>query len=395
MPLFFIVISLWAGSSLLDWPVLRSAGILGVEIFSDFRYVARSAECWLLGSVIDPDLQAFSGDCNVNVYGKVSLLVVFLLNSSLGSTVAPICLATLLMLQFGGVANRALSTRAQIAFGALLGFSPAIQLLVERGNLDLFIGILCLGALQCDERQHKWVAFACLALASLMKFYTFPALILYLLLRFTSKLSEGLKAGVVVVFVGAQVLIEALGVDEFPKPDYFAFGVSWLDGYVRYFGVDIASVFPWIVGTIVVISIAFFMKTKLNAGWRPIQVTRAHERFLLGTSFFIPIYFVTMSFDYRLILVPIILLLANEAKLEQPLTASMNVFGALGMLLSAEFGVALAVSSGSFAGKVGVAFIQAIGDLSIACFVASCIVAAIIILNSRGPGLPLRTEAMR
>ena len=62
----------------------------------------------------------------------------------------------------------------------VLAFSPQVQLLLERGNLD--IAVLCLSALAIYyvmQNQAKLiVAFIFLSIATILKFYTFPAMII-------------------------------------------------------------------------------------------------------------------------------------------------------------------------------------------------------------------------
>lgn len=62
----------------------------------------------------------------------------------------------------------------------ILAFSPQVQLLLERGNLD--IAVLCLSAfaVYClmQDQAKLVVAFVFLSIATILKFYTFPALII-------------------------------------------------------------------------------------------------------------------------------------------------------------------------------------------------------------------------
>jgi len=63
----------------------------------------------------------------------------------------------------------------------LLLISPQMQLLMERGNIDLFVlSITMLASIFFAQKRdlYNWLGFSCLILGSLLKFYLFPAVVL-------------------------------------------------------------------------------------------------------------------------------------------------------------------------------------------------------------------------
>jgi hypothetical protein len=61
-----------------------------------------------------------------------------------------------------------------------LAFSPQVQLLLERGNLDIAVFCLSAFAVYClmQDQAKLGMAFVFLSIATILKFYTFPALII-------------------------------------------------------------------------------------------------------------------------------------------------------------------------------------------------------------------------
>ena len=142
--------------------------------FGDLGYVINC------GQAISPEIGFFSDNgCDTYMYGSINLRIIELLNLNDFSIIVGgsifFFFITLLFAKLVLVLSRREITLG--IFCSAIFFSPPIELILQRANLDALIFILVISSAITFSKGKKFFAMAILAICSLMKFYTLPLLI--------------------------------------------------------------------------------------------------------------------------------------------------------------------------------------------------------------------------
>ena len=335
-------------------------------VFADLRTLTHSSGCSasideLLKNLIDCD--PFSSSFN---YTPLSLTLLRILNVDststgvIGLTMGIIAIFTSIFVFFRSISS---GLNLKIIFSTLFIGSFPFQLALERGNYDLFIFVLLiLFSLFVSSSRHLSGVLAkiTITLAAISSFLmsalkVFPAVgitIWYFAQKNDNRIKFGFLWTVLPAILGIVIQFDYIKsiLANTPKPNGdYSFGLLALhQGSKFFYGVLLIKLL--VIFTIVYIGLKYLRKNQ------PIKLFIQEKQEIFNLSFFIvaPVYFLSRSFDNRLIflvfMLPLILNLHSELQqnrtskllsLRQILGASIifvayeqYVPGTLGKLLS-------------------------------------------------------------
>ena len=185
-------------------------------------------------------------------------------------------------------------------------FSPGTYLLFERGNLDLVIFLLIVTAAILLGRGAFFPAYFVVVFATLLKFYALPLVIIVSLLSTT--LRQRILTTVLSVLTIGWVFVDYSRGQILPVYGPVQFGYPVLDHYFVWFGLSlqplpslIGFLAPWFVWALLVLigrKSGKGFQTQLKKSVANLQGDFA---FLFTAITFCAMFFVGLSFDYRLI----------------------------------------------------------------------------------------------
>jgi len=222
-----------------------------------------------------------------------------------------------------GIGMYSVKTRYQAKIAFFLTISPGPWLLFERGNFDLLIIILVtLGTLFLNSRFSILTVFF-ITLSALMKFYTLPLLLLYIVIEKRTYLRA--VAAAAIVLVTPIILYDISRAPSFPNPTFVAFGLPspglWLNFFAWRFEVPIEFSGPllYLIGSLVFFIGVYFiyfssLRHKFSSGFLPSPTVSPFSRnvFLVSSGLYLSCFLAGMNYDYRLYFLIVSLLLLNQ-----------------------------------------------------------------------------------
>jgi hypothetical protein len=307
-----------------EWLPLSIQKIGGGRNYGDLVSVLQAAECYKVeGSEVYSSLTT----CGYQ-YGLFLLEFINFFNlTSLDFRLFGFVLFALVTVFLVLLAVATVNTKTQSFLAFVLVISPGPWLLFERGNFDLLIILfLVLGVLTINTRFSIFTILL-FALTALMKFYTLPLLLLYVLIE-RNKLLK--KVAVVSLFALSPIVIHnILSAESHPNPMYAAFGLPapglWLNFFAWRFDLpfELGMTSLYLVGLIVVLVglyIFYFSPFKRRFLAHKIGAfssagLRSHA-FLVSAGVYVSCFLAGMNYDYRLIFLIFALLLLNSSYTE-------------------------------------------------------------------------------
>lgn len=285
------------------WIPLRYWRIWGGGNFVDSDQVLRWADCYTqIGNAIFES----NGVCSGYLYGSTLVRILNFLSLSPTNTQA---------LGYGFMFFLAASIAYTASFFNnfkanpilfVIVISPPVLLLAERGNFDILMMLLVISASILFARDFQILALFPLALASLLKFYTLPLFVLFLILN------RGTKRKIITALVSAIVFTRILldfEMIESKYPSEFSgqFGASIWARYLKQLGFrDSGFLINHISGFVILVLVAvltIMVLKRLNTFNLTLCVGQENERVVFYTIFgtHVCCYLSGMNIDYRLI----------------------------------------------------------------------------------------------
>lgn len=331
---------------ILSWPLLKWSDTKGPNNFGDLLIIIDAANC--TDSVNLYNRLNQGEDCEF-IYGSFLLRIIYFfrlqnINPDLiGFALIFLSIFAYFLVLF--IFSKSPSNRFLI-WSVFLFCSPPIMLLFERGNIDSIIFILMVFASIAITKSNLILGFFLIAVSALVKFYTFPLLILLLILSrknqkklFFMTVSTGL-----ILLLLVKDLSQILKDVNIPNPTSTAFG-SPIFGLVlnKIFGFEISKsgqlLLGFAIGLVGIIVIASLSKFKLQLAQmnKQIEILPSSQFivFFLFSTLYIILMFTGMNFVYRLILgLPafLVLLMVNTQKTK---SLTFTIFG--GVWISYQF----------------------------------------------------------
>ena len=307
------------------WPPLFFWGWWGGGNFLDSWQVLVAADCY---RNIGLEVYQIDNTCMVYVYGRPLLML--LAQAHLGASQAAaigllflIGVSAVLATSFKNTNFNSFSKQAIIP---LLAFSPPIMLLVERGNIDALQVCLVIGAAMCVGKGRTTLGIIAIFISSVIKFYTFPILLL-LVITVPKKREKFLS--ITLAVVAAFSIFRDLKIIEFqfnPLSPRITFGMGheflfllkydrfdWLVHYYKYLGA--------ILFIACALVLFIWLKNKnIDLKWHEVP-SFVSNTYLYTTLVSIVCYLSGSSVDYRLIF-----LLLSALTFSQLITSSEKHF---------------------------------------------------------------------
>jgi len=296
----------------LAWPTTRWGDISnGSYLFGDFAWLSS----WSTGCKVDvafPQVlsvfEQIDATCPGFNYGATLIILLSIFPIAWEHyIVAAITVGLISVLALGYFLASAYSMSFwQKVLVSLAFFSPGTYLLFERGNLDIVILLLIVTAAVLLGKGGFLPAYLVLVFAALLKFYAIP------LVLFISLLSKTIRQRILTTVV--TLLTFALVVFDFSRGQILQvygpvqFGYPVLDHYFVWLGLSLQPIpsligflAPWFVWAILILierraGEAFQIKLRQS-----ITILESDYAFIFTAITFCAMFFVGLSFDYRLI----------------------------------------------------------------------------------------------
>jgi len=376
---FFIVTSLinWA----ISFPLVIFSNLRAGFNFADLFSTLSTVDCY---SRIGLDVYSSqnSGYCGNYIYGAdlLSTFNILRLNPEFSTFIGIIFIVSVSS-TFAIFLITSSTSKTGIALGTVLFFSPGVSLLFERGNIDalVFVGLVASGVLAKKNRFYS--SFAILGILSVLKFYTFPCMLVYLLLQKNSKKRIFGSSLIIVVF--ARIIFSLSKIESaIPEGGYAQFGAKIIGNYFRGLGLPVSYLQGRLIAYISIVLICFFLLTNRITKAK-LQQRLLQRDDLLTPGFFCAVTFIScyilgLNYDYRLVFfAPFVIWLLEILYLQRTTSyvfISISLFGAW---FSTGLGSSLFIDN-LFWQRYIVNFFQAIGDVSIWLIVSVSISLAIL-----------------
>lgn len=288
---------------LTTWIPLRYWRIWGGGNFIDSGQILQWAECYKkLGTAIF----ASQGECSGYLYGSSLIRILNALDLTSNNTQV-LGYVFMLGLAFAISFTAGFSSEYKENLPKLaIVFSPPILLLAERGNFDVLMLLLVICSSVLFSRNYQIWALVPLAISVLLKFYTLPLFLLYIVLNDTKR--RKLITLLVFALVSFRVALDLkLIQSRFPSGYSWKFGASIWPRYISQLNVpSYGELVNHLAGfailiTIFLITVSVMKKTDtLNSA---VVLGERNERNLFYALFgaHLSCYMLGMNFDYRLV----------------------------------------------------------------------------------------------
>jgi hypothetical protein len=297
----------------LAWPTTRWGDISTGYLFGDFEALfIWSNECRIDAGLphifsIYSQIEA-SDTCAGFNYGTILLILlsIFPIDGEFYVAVA-ITVGVLAVFVLGYfLANTYKMSFWQKLLVSFAFFSPGTYLLFERGNLDLVIFLLIVAAAVLLGRGGFFPTYFVVVFATLLKFYTLPLVLLVLLLSKT--LRQRILTIVLSLLTFAWVYVDYSRGQILPVYGPVQFGYPVLDHYFVWFGLSleplpslIGFLAPLMVWALLVLIVRKSGKVFQAELTKSIDNLQGDYAFVFTAITFCAMFFVGLSFDYRLI----------------------------------------------------------------------------------------------
>lgn len=300
----------------LAWPTTQWGDISnGSYLFGDFAWLSG----WSTGCRVDlafPHVfSVFSqieATCPEFNYGTALIVLLSIFPIAWEYyIIAAITVGLMAVLALGYFLARAYSMSFwQRVLVCLAFFSPGTYLLFERGNLDLLIILLIVIAALLLGRGAFFSSFFVLVFATLIKFYALPLVIIVSL--FSNTLKQRVFTTVLTLITFALVFVDYSRTQILSVYGPVQFGYPVLEHYFEWLGLSLrpipsfigffAPLFVWALLTLVDRRAGKGFQAMLRQSVTNLQADYA---FLFTAIAFSAMFFVGLSFDYRLIFLAI------------------------------------------------------------------------------------------
>jgi hypothetical protein len=306
-------VAIYLGNFLLAWPTTRWGDISSGYLFGDFEVLfIWSDECRINAGL--PELFSVYSQIEANEtcygfnYGTTLMILLSIFPISREFYIASALtfgILTVFALGYFLARNYKMSFRQKVLV-AIAIFSPGTFFLFERGNLDVVIFLLVVIASALLGRGVYLPAYLILVFVTLLKFYVLPAVVLASLLA--KKVSEKIVVTILTLLTVIWVIFDYSRGAILPVLGPVQFGYPVLDHYFEWLGLSLDPL-PNVIGLLTPLLVwALLILVERRAGTRyqtrlsqTINILREDYAFIFAGITFCGMFFVGLSYDYRLI----------------------------------------------------------------------------------------------
>lgn len=306
--LWFVILSaILLPSLIFNFSVLKLTGLISDIRFGDLKLVLEWTECYkesgdLLYQTFDPNVP-----CSGYIYGEPIMQVLNMLGiNESGTTLFGYIFCLMIALIFAMSLNFNKSSKSTLL---LVILSPPFALLLDRGNLDTFVAFLVLMSALAFSRRLELLATIILVIATLLKFYTFPILLIAFVLSKAN--SKKIIIATSIVFTG---LLIAMNIQKIQTPfpsGYFAkFGALIWGSYAEKYSMFWSSKILQSVINASVAGLSIFLvhkarKYKQELVWNLNTNSRNQVIIIWFLMAHFACFILGLSYDYRLVFIAI------------------------------------------------------------------------------------------
>ena len=276
--------------------------------FGDLDYVV---SC---GNAFSLDTNYFSDNgCTGYMYGSLILRIIeiFALNNQIVYTMGILFIASFSFI-FSSLTISSNARILNLVAGFIILFSPPIELILQRANIDALIFVLVYASSVLILKHKFRYALLLLSLCSLMKFYTLPLLIGISLL-YVTKRKMNIKSQVYLLLVVLICIIDISNVGYFPADAQNFFGAPIFGEYLQFlvYGPNSHSnlFISGLLGIVLYFTACyFFQRLSLVVSIYPLvsrDLSNRQPLILFSVNFlvFVSCYFAGLNIDYRLVFI--------------------------------------------------------------------------------------------
>lgn len=297
--------------------------------FGDLAYVIKC------GQGLNSDGGFFSNNgCTSYMYGSINLRIVELLNlNDTSIVIVGIFFFASVSLIFSIIILDLLKINTWLGlFGLIIFFSPPIELILERANLDALIFIILIVSAYVFNDKKKYLSLSLLAISSLMKFYTLPLLLLLSIVLSINK-RKRIFSQIYLVLIIIICAIDISHVPNFPWDARNMFGLPVYAEYLSFLldGPNSHSnrLFATTFGLIIFIFINFCVyRASKKFAIYPAKFSENLSRrklliFLFNFFVFFSCFIAGLNIDYRLLFLAVSVLIFLSFGISKPLIVSL------------------------------------------------------------------------
>jgi len=290
----------------MGWFPLKYWAIAGPRPFVDLESVLGSADCYRnIGFEIYT--YPIGHPCAYN-YGSVLMRVISAIGVGKAQTLIIGLTFILIFSVFIGVAVNSLKLEKfkTFAFLSLVVFSPPVLLLFERGNLDIFIYFLILGAALSSAAGFSLLSLTTVLASALFKFYS---IVLFVFAATFQQLKHRIVLLAIAILAALQIYSDFKRGPGFINTEWTSFGAPVAGLYLKYLGITIPYFWSVILGlmllAIALLAVILISRNRTLLSIMDIDKIFSNNYFkqiyIFNLVTHITCYILGMSFDYRLI----------------------------------------------------------------------------------------------
>lgn len=368
--LFVAIPTLILINLLLHWPLVKFSAINAGFNFADLLSTTSTIDCYReIGFEVYSATN--SGYCGNYIYGRellqiISNLPIYPSQLNILGIIAVLLFSSVAAFFTLSINKPNLSTSI---FTLLMIASPGTFLLLERGNIDVFmvVGVFLVAHLFTINRFYS--GYVILTLLTIFKFYTIPLFVIIVL--FQKGKREKLFGSISLFLATALSVRSILSIQAgFPEGGYAQFGLNIIGNYLRRgLNVDVSHFEGRVIGyisfTILLIALRYIVKTKRASSLLIIKKSELNLFGVYSGIIFITCYVTGLSYDYRLpFMIFSYLWILNTIQFPQKMKISLQILIVFAGWFSTGFGAYL-FPDNIFWQRYVIMGTQGIGDVAI------------------------------
>jgi hypothetical protein len=307
-----------------EWLPLTVQKIGGGRNYADLNSVLQAAECYKVeGAEVYSSITTCVYQYGLFLLEFINFFNLNALNFKLLGFILFVAVTSILIT----LAVVTVNSKIESVLAFVLIISPGPWLLFERGNFDLLIIVfLALGVFAINTR-FSILSIVFLALTALMKFYTLPLFLLYIIIEKNSRLKR--TAIYSLLMISPIVIHNILSAESHPNPLFVAFGLPapglWTNFFAWRFGVplELGMISLYSIGFLVVLFGLYLMYfSPIRGKFLVHQISAVSTTgvrsavFLFSAGTYVSCFLAGMNYDYRLIFLIFALLVLNASYAE-------------------------------------------------------------------------------
>lgn len=309
----FVLFGFFLVNQLVGWPLLKFWNISGIDSgfnrFNDLSIVLESARCYPeYGDLVYKN----NVECGNYLYGSFLLKLLGVLNFySFNIYLAGFLVALMFIVSTAYISAKYL-TGGNLLLCLALFSSPPFHLMVQRGHIDIFMFSIIVLAIHLMKTKSNYLATIFIFITVLIKFYTLPLLIYFVITRrgLALRIFSALLAVVSVVLIYDDLSLTPVKLNQdYPGRIWGLFGWEALirrinETSIADFGLTatrILSATLFFMAYGLVLIVVRYLREKKEIQLTTMDSNHSLNEFLVLSIVFVSCFFAGLNYDFRLI----------------------------------------------------------------------------------------------